>query len=67
VAAMLLGNVVIYLVGIPWLMLAASLSLGDGLKYGLWPFVVGDLIKLAVAAGLLPVGWWLVRQRSSDL
>jgi biotin transport system substrate-specific component len=67
VAAMFLGNVVIYLVGIPWLMLAASLSLGDGLKYGLWPFVVGDLIKLAVAAGLLPIGWWLVKQRSSDL
>ena len=67
IAAMLLGNVVIYIVGIPWLMLAASLSLSDGLKYGLWPFVVGDLVKLAVAAGLLPIGWWLVKRRSSDL
>lgn len=67
VAAMFLGNVVIYLVGIPWLMLAASLSVSDGLKYGLWPFVVGDLVKLAVAAGLLPIGWWLVKRRSSDL
>ena len=67
IAAMFLGNVVIYLVGIPWLVLAASLSLGDGLKYGLWPFVVGDLVKLAVAAGLLPIGWWLVKRRSSDL
>ena len=67
VAAMFLGNVVIYLVGIPWLMVAASLSVSDGLKYGLWPFVVGDLIKLAVAAGLLPIGWWLVKRRSSDL
>ncbi|MEP7360350.1 MAG: biotin transporter BioY [Chloroflexota bacterium] len=67
IAAMLLGNLVIYLIGIPWLMLAAGLSLDDGLKYGLWPFVPGDLIKVAVAAGLLPVGWWLVRRRSSDL
>ena len=67
IAAMFLGNVVIYLIGIPWLMLAAGLSVSDGLKYGLWPFVVGDLVKLAVAAGLLPIGWWLVRRRSSDL
>jgi biotin transport system substrate-specific component len=66
-AAMLLGNVVIYVVGIPWLMAAASLSFEDGLKYGLWPFLPGDLLKLVVAAGLLPVGWWLVKRRSSDL
>jgi biotin transport system substrate-specific component len=67
VAAMLLGNLVIYLIGVPWLMMAAGLSLDDGLKFGLWPFVPGDLLKVAVAAGLLPVGWWLVRRRSSDL
>ena len=67
IAAMLLGNIVIYLIGVPWLMLAAGLPLDDGLKYGLWPFVPGDLLKVAVAAGLLPVGWWLVRRRSSDL
>ena len=66
-AAMLLGNVVIYLVGVPWLMIAFSLDLTAGLKYGLWDFVPGDLLKLALAAGLLPVGWWLVRRRSSDL
>ena len=67
VAAMLLGNLVIYLIGVPWLILAAGLSVDDGLKFGLWPFVPGDLLKVAVAAGLLPVGWWLVRRRSSDL
>ena len=67
IAAMLLGNLVIYLVGIPWLMAAAKLSLDDGLRYGLWGFLAGDLIKVAVAAALLPVGWWLVRRRSSDL
>ncbi|HEY7599318.1 MAG TPA: biotin transporter BioY [Candidatus Limnocylindrales bacterium] len=66
-AAMLIGNVVIYLIGVPWLMLAAGVGLGRGLELGLWPFVVGDALKLAVAAGLLPVGWWLVRRRSTDL
>lgn len=66
-AAMALGNVVIYLVGVPWLMYVLQADLATGLQYGLWPFLVGDAIKLAVAAGLLPVGWWLVRRRSTDL
>jgi biotin transport system substrate-specific component len=66
-AAMALGNVVIYLVGVPWLMLALNADLATGMQYGLWPFVAGDVVKLAVAAGLLPAGWWLVRRRSSDL
>ena len=67
VAAMLLGNVVVYLVGVPWLMAATRQDLTFGLQHGLYPFVPGDLVKVAVAAGLLPVGWWLVRRRSSDL
>lgn len=67
IAAMLLGNVVIYLIGVPWLMLAAGLSLDDGVRYGLWDFVPGDIVKVLIAAGLLPVGWWFVRRRSSDL
>jgi biotin transport system substrate-specific component len=67
IAAMVLGNVVIYIVGVPWLMYALNRDLGWGLANGLYPYVIGDAIKLAVAAGLLPVGWWLVRRRSSDL
>jgi biotin transport system substrate-specific component len=66
-AAMAIGNAVIYLIGVPWLMLATGFSLGEGLQFGFWPFLIGDAIKLAVAAGLLPVGWWLVRRRSNDL
>jgi biotin transport system substrate-specific component len=67
VAAMLLGNVVIYMFGIPWLIAAAHLDVATGLAKGLYPFVIGDVIKLVLAAGLLPVGWWLVERRSTDL
>jgi biotin transport system substrate-specific component len=66
VGAMLLGNAVIYVIGVPWLMAATNQGFGWTLDNGLWPFVVGDLLKLAVAAGLLPVGWWLVKRRSSE-
>jgi biotin transport system substrate-specific component len=64
--AMALGNAVVYLIGIPWLMISRSMDVASGLQFGLYPFVVGDILKLAVAAGLLPVGWWLVNRRSSE-
>lgn len=66
IAALLLGNAVIYLVGVPWLALAASLDTRQALEFGLLPFIPGDLVKLALAAALLPLGWWMVRQRSSE-
>ncbi|MDQ3448951.1 MAG: biotin transporter BioY [Chloroflexota bacterium] len=67
VVAMFAANVVIYLVGLPWLAAAVGLSLSETLQAGLFPFLPGDLLKLLVAGGLLPVGWWAVRRRSHDL
>jgi biotin transport system substrate-specific component len=66
IGAMVLGNLVIYLVGVPWLIAAFGMSLEAGLNAGFWPFLVGDALKLIVAAGLLPVGWWVVKHRSSE-
>jgi biotin transport system substrate-specific component len=68
--AMLAGNVVIYLIGVPWLALAlpadfASTRLASAVAFGLTPFIVVDLIKLALAAGLFPLAWW-VFGRSTD-
>jgi biotin transport system substrate-specific component len=66
IGAMVLGNAVIYLIGVPWLMAAFGMSLERGLQNGFYPFLAGDAVKLAVAAGLLPVGWWIVKRRSSE-
>jgi biotin transport system substrate-specific component len=65
-AAMALGSFIIYACGVAWLAVAASLSLPDALAFGLWPFLPGDLLKLAAAAALLPLGWRLVSARASD-
>jgi biotin transport system substrate-specific component len=64
--AMLIGTVTIYLFGVTWLALAAELAVGDALTFGLWPFLPGDALKLLVAAGLLPLGWRLVKGRASQ-
>jgi biotin transport system substrate-specific component len=65
VGAMLIGNAVIYIIGVPWLMAATNQSLQWALQNGFYPFIPGDIIKLGIAAGLLPLGWWVVRKRST--
>ncbi len=64
IGAMFLGEVVLYAVAIPWLMQALDVSLSRALEIGLAPFVVGDTIKLLAAAGLLPLAWRVVRNRT---
>jgi biotin transport system substrate-specific component len=59
---MVLGNLVIYAVGLPYLMAATGMDLATGLAKGVVPFLVGDGIKIAVAAGLLPAAWKLVQR-----
>ena len=66
IGAMILGEVVIYAVGVPWLALAIGASPEKAISLGLTPFVVGDAIKLAIAAGIFPFAWWLVGRRAGD-
>ena len=63
VAAMLAGNIVIYLVGLPWLGINVGLDLGATLSAGLTPFIPGDIVKLLLAAAALPSTWRLLGPR----
>jgi len=64
VAAFLTGSVVIYVAGILWLAnaLDASPISQEVLIAGLYPFIIGDLIKLYAASALLPSAWKLVNR-----
>jgi biotin transport system substrate-specific component len=59
---MIVGNVIIYGFGMAFLMINLHVGLSRGLALGVTPFLLGDLIKLLLAAGLLP-GAWYVRHR----
>lgn len=63
VSAMLTGNVLIYAIGLPWLALELNTGLERTLELGFYPFVIGDVIKLYLAAALLPTAWRLVGGR----
>lgn len=66
IGAMVLGEIVIYAIGVPWLALSLGLSPADAVAKGLAPFLVGDAIKIAIAAGIFPPAWWLVGRRAGD-
>jgi biotin transport system substrate-specific component len=81
IAMMLIGAVVLYIPGLLWLSAAldipvigsaavcdASAGLGgcDALQLGLYPFVIGDLFKLLLAAGILPAAWKLTGRNRPD-
>jgi biotin transport system substrate-specific component len=57
---MILGNVVIYAVGATWLAHALGVGATQAWDLGVKDFLVGDAIKIALAAGLLPAAWWVV-------
>lgn len=57
VATMTLGTLLIYAVGLPWLMLATGMDLPAAIAAGVVPFLLGDALKVLLAAGLLPAAW----------
>ena len=64
--AMLIGSVLIYVVGLPWLMVVTGSSPAETIDQGLRPYLVGDAIKLALAAVIFPSAWWFVGRRPDD-
>jgi biotin transport system substrate-specific component len=63
--AMVAGNLIIYAVGVTWLAIAAGTTAGAAIAAGAVPFVLGDLVKIAIATALLPTVWALVRRARS--
>jgi hypothetical protein len=68
---MSVGSLVIYAFGLPWLFAWGEtnphlsgiddMTVAQTLKWGLLPFIPGDIAKLLLAAGLVPAGWQLLR------
>lgn len=63
-ATFVVGNALIYVLGVGWLYASVEgiTTLGAAVAAGLTPFLLGDLIKALLAAGLLPAAWRLARR-----
>lgn len=55
VFSMILGNIAILIPGLLWL--ARFVGPESTLAMGLFPFLPGDVVKIALAAALLPLAW----------
>ena len=64
--AMLVGSAIIYGIALPWLKAVAGLSVEDTIAKGLTPFLLGDALKIVLAAVLFPAAWWIVGRRPED-
>ncbi|MER5864642.1 biotin transporter BioY [Kitasatospora sp. NPDC002040] len=62
--AMLLGTLTIYAVGVPYLAASLGVPLARAAELGLYPYLVGDALKLVLAMGALPLAWKLLRRAS---
>jgi biotin transport system substrate-specific component len=60
ILAMVLGNLVIYGFGVGWL--STFLGLSQAIAAGMFPFLIGDALKIMLAVIVLPGGWALVRK-----
>ena len=67
ISAMLIGEIIIFTIGVMWLAGALNIPVNapgtenDALEFGLYPFVIGDILKLLIAAGILPLAWRWVK------
>lgn len=59
-AAMSLGSIVILLSG--WAWLARFVGITAAWNGGVAPFIIGDAVKIVLAAAVLPSGWMLLRR-----
>jgi biotin transport system substrate-specific component len=56
------GQAVIFAVGVPWLAVTTGMSASQALDAGFYPFILGGLVKAAVAAAVLGTAWKLTRR-----
>lgn len=63
VASMLAGTALIYAFGLGWMawLFGADKGMGWVLQYGMLNFLAGDLVKLAIAAMIVPAIWKRLR------
>ena len=52
------GTVITFAFGLPWLAASLGLTLEQTLAGGLYPFIVGGIVKALVAAAVIPAAWW---------
>lgn len=59
VVALVIGSAITLALGAAWLSMYVGVN--NALAMGVYPFIVGDAVKLCAAAALIPTGWKLIK------
>ena len=59
---MVAGNIAIYAIGVTYLKFAIDASWATAMSLGVVPFLLGDALKIVLAAGLFPATWRLINR-----
>jgi len=55
IVAMVLGTIIVYLGGVPWLKTVTGMDWSKAVSLGMVPFIIGDLLKIAAAVPIARV------------
>lgn len=61
--AFLAGSAVVFAFGLPWLAVALGLNLEQTLQAGLYPFILGGVIKAMIAAAVMSPAWFFATRK----
>jgi biotin transport system substrate-specific component len=56
------GSAAVFVIGLPWLAISLGLGGEKTLEFGLYPFIVGGILKALVAAGIIRSVWFAVQK-----
>ncbi|MCU1578060.1 MAG: biotin transporter BioY [Rhodoglobus sp.] len=57
IVSFIAGSLIVFAVGLPWLAVSLGLDLRQTVAAGLYPFIVGGIIKAVVAAAVIRSAW----------
>ena len=63
IPTMLLGDAIVFAVGVPWLHHVAPLTWSLAIKFGFTNFILAEAIKIAIASTALPTVWKFVPKK----
>lgn len=63
IGAMVLGEIIVFAFGVTWLAASLGVPAQKAMQLGLYPFLLGDLVKMLLAAGIFPLAWKIARRR----
>ena len=64
-AAMAIGSILILIAGYCWLLVLRTPPVA-AFTFGIQPFIIGDIIKILLAAAVLPSGWAILKRKASQ-